>query len=73
MTIRGVSERLGMRGAVFAVAALAALTGLSIVARTPDSGDESAEGAINTTVGHSAVSDEGPLDTTPPGLSVIIR
>jgi len=62
-----------MRVAAIAAATLAALTGLADISRSPDSMATSSAGAVNTTVGHSAVSDDGPLNTVPPGTIFTIR
>ena len=62
-----------MRVAAVAAATLAALTGLADISRSPDSTATSSAGAVNTTVGHSAVSDDGPLNTVPMGTMFTIR
>ncbi|MBR3221791.1 MAG: hypothetical protein IKF72_06100 [Kiritimatiellae bacterium] len=56
-----------------AVATIAALAGIADVTRSPDSTAMSSAGAVNTTVGHSAVSDDGSLDTMPLGMVFTIR
>ena len=59
--------------AAVAATTLAALTGLADITRAPDSTATSSAGAVNTTVGHSAVSDDGPLNTVPVGTMLTIR
>lgn len=68
-----VSSRTAIRVAVVAFVASMALTGLSFASRSPDSTSESTSGAINTTVGHSAISASGSLNTEPLGLVISIR
>ena len=55
------------------VAALAAFAVFADTTRSPDSTATSAAGAINTTVGHWAVSDDGSLNTLPRGAMFTIR
>ena len=62
-----------MRVAAVAAATLAALAGLADITRSPDSTATSSAGAVNTTVGHSAVSDDGSLNTVPVGTMFTIR
>ena len=62
-----------IRVAVVAFAALMSLTGLSYASRLPDSTGESASGAVNTTVGHWAISTDGSLNTIPLGIVISLR
>ena len=72
-TIHNVPKRMAIRVAVVAFVALTALTGLSFASRLPDSASESTNGAINTTVGHWAISTDGSLNTEPLGTVISIR
>ena len=62
-----------LRVAAVVAATLAAFTGLADITRSPDATAVSSSGAVNTTVGHSAVSDDGPLNTFPVGAVIMIR
>ena len=62
-----------MRVAAIAAVTFATLTGIADITRSPDSTAMSSAGAVNTTVGHSAVSDDGPLNTVPVGTMFTIR
>ena len=62
-----------MRVAAAAATTLAVLTGFADITRLPDSTATSSAGAVNTTVGHSAVSDDGPLKTVPVGTTFTNR
>lgn len=68
-----VSQRTTIRVVVVAFVASMALTGLSFASRLPDSTGESTSGAINTTVGCSAVSMSGSLNTEPLGMVISIQ
>ena len=72
-TIHNVPKRIAVRVAVVASVASMSLTGLSFASRLPDSTSESAGGAINTTVGHWAISTDGSLNTESLGLVLSIR
>ena len=67
-----VSRRTAIRVAGVAFVASMALTGLSFASRSPNSTDESTSGAVNTTVGHSAISASGSLNTEPSGMVISI-
>ena len=67
-----VSRRTAIRVAVVAFVASMALTGLSFASRSPNSSGESTSGAVNTTVGHSAISASGSLNTEPLGMVISI-
>ena len=67
------SKRTAIRVAVVAFVASMALTVLSFSSRLPDSTGESASGAINTTVGHWAISTDGSLNTESLGIVISIR
>ena len=63
----------GLRVVAIDAVALAAFTAFADVTRLPDSTATSSAGAINTTVGHWAVSDDGALNTLPRGTMFTIR
>jgi len=63
----------GLRVAAIAAATLAAFAAFADTTRSPDSTATSSSGAINTTVGHWAVSDDGSLNTSPRGTMFTIR
>ena len=56
-----------------AVVALAAVTVVADTTRSPDSTATSAAGAVNTTVGHCAVSRDGSINTNPVGMIITVR
>ena len=56
-----------------AVVALAAVAVSASTTRLPDSTGESASGAVNTTVGHWAISTDGSLNTIPLGIVISLR
>ena len=63
----------GLRLAAIAAAMLAAFAAFADTSRSPDSTATSSAGAINTTTGHWAVSDDGSLNTLPCGTMFTIR
>ena len=63
----------GLHFAVIVAVALAAFAVFADTTRLPDSTATSSTGAINTTVGHWSVSDDGSLNTLPVGTMFTIR
>ncbi|MBQ3289579.1 MAG: hypothetical protein IJH50_09245 [Kiritimatiellae bacterium] len=63
----------GLRVAAIVAAMLVVLAAFANTNRLPDSTATSSAGAINTTVGHWAVSADGSLDTIPLGMVIYVR
>ncbi|MBR2838674.1 MAG: hypothetical protein IKE55_07825 [Kiritimatiellae bacterium] len=63
----------GLRIAAIAAAVLAMFAAFASATRLPDSTATSSAGAINTTVGHWAVSGDGSLNTIPLGMVIYVR
>ena len=63
----------GLRVAAIVAAMLAVLAAFANATRLPDSTATSSAGAINTTVGHWAVSGDGSLNTIPLGMGIYVR
>jgi hypothetical protein len=59
--------------AIIAAAVLAVFAAFASATRLPDSTATSSAGAINTTVGHWAVSGDGSLNTIPLGMVIYVR